>query len=67
MISKIHVKKSTIVIFLFPGNFYALMEIERWLRGETLKDRFGLFAQCRGGNVSIEQVLFNPSILIHKF
>ena len=30
----------------------------RWLQGKTLPSRFGLFAQCRGGEVSKEQVSF---------
>lgn len=39
------------------GPIYEAIDKQRWLHGKTLGDRFGLFAQCRGGPgcVPIEQ------------
>merc|ERR1719209_490286 len=39
------------------SSIYKAIDEQRWLQGEKLKDRFGLFAQCRGGPgcVPIEQ------------
>jgi len=39
------------------GPIYEAIDQQRWLRGETLGERFGLFAQCRGGPgcVPVEQ------------
>ena len=43
-----HMIKAILLIYISNVQLYGSAQ-SRWLQGATLGDRFGLFAQCRGG------------------